>query len=107
MTQLSMEARHPQLFRFHFKNVLLLASLLFPQSWCSLQWYSLGYFTALKATMSSFEPNAVIRGFQLTVVGSMSPYMFCFYFPAIQGDWFKMPRIPGYTRNSINVSRAV
>lgn len=27
--------------------------------------------------MSNFEPNAVIRGFQLTVVGSMSPYMFC------------------------------
>ena len=35
--------------------------------------------------MSSFEPNAVIRGFQLTVVGSMSPYMFCCYFPVIQG----------------------
>jgi hypothetical protein len=44
--------------------------------------------------MSSFEPNAVIRGFQLTVVGSMSPYMFCFYFPAVQGNWFKMPRNP-------------
>lgn len=44
--------------------------------------------------MSSFEPNAVIRGFQLTVVGSMSPYMFCFYLPIIQGDWFKMSRNP-------------
>lgn len=27
-------------------------------------------------TMSNFEPNAVIRGFQLTVVGSMSPMLF-------------------------------
>jgi hypothetical protein len=26
-------------------------------------------------TMSNFEPNAVIRGFQLTVVGSMSPVL--------------------------------
>lgn len=26
-------------------------------------------------TMSNFEPNAVIRGFQLTVVGSMSPLL--------------------------------
>jgi hypothetical protein len=26
-------------------------------------------------TMSNFEPNAVIRGFQLTVVGSMSPML--------------------------------
>jgi hypothetical protein len=26
--------------------------------------------------MSNFEPNAVIRGFQLTVVGSMSPRTF-------------------------------
>lgn len=26
-------------------------------------------------TLSNFEPNAVIRGFQLTVVGSMSPVL--------------------------------
>jgi hypothetical protein len=26
-----------------------------------------------ETTMSNFEPNAVIRGFQLTVVGSMFP----------------------------------
>lgn len=44
--------------------------------------------------MSSFEPNAVIRGFQLTVVGSMSLYTLCLYFPTIQGDWLEMPRNP-------------
>lgn len=27
--------------------------------------------------MSNFEPNAVIRGFQLTVVGSLSPILPC------------------------------
>ena len=51
--------------------------------------------------MSNFEPNAVIRGFQLTIVGSMSSYVFSLEHT---GDWVKIPwRIPGYTRNSINV----
>jgi hypothetical protein len=76
MTQLSM-ARHPQLFHFHFQECLA-RFLAISTLWRSSQWYLVGYFTAINATMSNFEPNAVIRGFQLTVVGSMSLVFFLF-----------------------------
>jgi hypothetical protein len=82
MTQLSMEPRHPQLFRFHFQECIVASFLAILTLLAFLRWYLFGYFTVSRATMSNFEPNAVIRGFQLTVVGSMSPYMFrCFSRP--------------------------
>jgi hypothetical protein len=51
-------------------------------------------------TISNFEPNAVIRGFQLTVVGSMTPHAISPQLESHEAELFCLPR-PSSFSNSV------